>query len=201
MAPRSRWSSEPRPSATDYDARWRDLEAAGASVHGEADFVAGFAPASVLDAGCGTGRVAIELARRGIEVVGVDLDAGFIAGARAKAPALDWRHDDLATVRLDRRFDLIVLAGNVMIFLTPGTESTVLANLAGHLAPGGKLVTGFQLDGGRLSLAAFDEATTTAGLSLIDRFGSWDRDAYRGQPYAVSVLTTTERARMDHRGG
>ena len=36
---------------------------------------AGFALRSVLDAGCGTGRVALELVRRGLEVVGVDLDA------------------------------------------------------------------------------------------------------------------------------
>src|SRR5919204_5229355 len=65
------------PSAPDapYEARAR----AGENVHGEADFVESFHPGSVLDAGCGTGRVAIELARRGIEVVGVDLDPGMLA--------------------------------------------------------------------------------------------------------------------------
>ena len=37
-------------------------------------------------------------------------------------------------------FDAIVLAGNVMIFLAPGSEATVVANLARHLTPGGALV-------------------------------------------------------------
>ncbi|MDQ5854995.1 MAG: SAM-dependent methyltransferase, partial [Actinomycetota bacterium] len=55
-------------SPRDYDARWRRMEAAGANPHGEADFVFSYGPRSVLDAGCGTGRVAIELARRGLDV-------------------------------------------------------------------------------------------------------------------------------------
>lgn len=54
------------------------MAATGADVHGEATFVRAYAPASVLDAGCGTGRVAIELARHGIEVVGVDVDAAAV---------------------------------------------------------------------------------------------------------------------------
>jgi len=67
-------------------------------------------PASVLDAGCGTGRVAIELARRGVDVIGVDLDAGMLEQARQKAPDLDWIDGDLATVDLARHFDVVVLA-------------------------------------------------------------------------------------------
>ena len=61
----------------EYQARFDSLAARGVDVHGEVAFVLGLdpAPASVLDAGCGTGRVAIELARRGVEVVGVDVDA------------------------------------------------------------------------------------------------------------------------------
>src|SRR3954451_22003786 len=69
----SRWGSGDRPNADEYDARWRAKAAAGEDPHGEATFVAAFSPSSVLDAGCGTGRVAIELARRGIETCGVDL--------------------------------------------------------------------------------------------------------------------------------
>ena len=54
----------------DYQAQFDRLAASGQDVHGEATFVRAYSPASVLDAGCGTGRVAIELARHGIEVVG-----------------------------------------------------------------------------------------------------------------------------------
>src|SRR5689334_19172434 len=58
----------------EYQKRFDDLASSGVDVHGEATFVMRAAPRSVLDAGCGTGRVAIELARRGVEVVGVDVD-------------------------------------------------------------------------------------------------------------------------------
>ena len=184
----TRWSSDSRPTAAEYDARWARLGASGAELHGEAAFVLAYAPRSVLDAGCGTGRVAIELARHGVDVAGVDLDAGFIDEARRKAPAIAWQLGDLAAVDLGRTFDLIVLAGNVMIFVAPGTESDVLTNLAGHLNPGGRLVAGFQLGDDRLSLDRFDHCAETAGLSVIERFASWDRDPFAGNDYAVSVL-------------
>lgn len=156
-----------------------------------------YAPRSVLDAGCGTGRVAIELARHGVDVAGIDLDAGFIDEARRKAPEIGWHLGDLAIVDLGRTFDLIVLAGNVMIFVGPGTESDVLANLAGHLSAGGRVVAGFQLgglpagrgSGGRLSLSRFDHCAEGAGLTVVERFASWDRAPFAGSDYAVSVLT------------
>jgi SAM-dependent methyltransferase len=83
-----------------YDERWRRMAAAGANPHGEADLVCSFSPRTVLDGGCGTGRVAIELARRGVAVVGVDLDADMLAVARRKAPELTWVLADLAHLDL-----------------------------------------------------------------------------------------------------
>ena len=56
-------------------------------------------PASVLDAGCGMGRVAMELDRRGIEVEGADLDDDLLAFARVDAPHIKWHLADLATAR------------------------------------------------------------------------------------------------------
>src|SRR5437763_12527867 len=112
----NRWLNTRRVSGDDYDASYKQKAAAGENVHGEADFVESFHPKSVLDAGCGTGRVGIELARRGIDVVGVDLDPGMLSAAAKKAPHLEWHLDDLATVRLNRHFNAIVMAGNVMIF-------------------------------------------------------------------------------------
>ena len=127
----SRWSST---SSDAYDARWKEMAAKGESIHGEADFVCRFDPTSVLDAGCGTGRVAIELARRGIDVVGVDLDESMLAAARAKAPDLTWITADLLDVELGRAFDVVVMPGNVMIFVAPGTETAVVANMARHVS-------------------------------------------------------------------
>jgi SAM-dependent methyltransferase len=148
----NRWLSEAGDRSRTYDQRWEELAAAGENVHGEADFMESLYPRSVLDAGCGTGRVAIELARRGIDVVGVDLDASMLDVARSKAPRLQWVHADLADVDLGRTFDVVVMAGNVMIFLAPGTEGAVVANLARHLGPGGRLVAGFSVQPGRLDL-------------------------------------------------
>jgi SAM-dependent methyltransferase len=193
----NRWlGSTDVPRGDVYDARFTALEESGHDVHGEAHFVAALGVASVLDAGCGTGRVAIELARRGIDVVGVDLDAAMLAVARRKAPHLTWHEGDLAALNLMRaetpgqqsRFDAIVLAGNVMIFLAPGSEATVVDNLARHLAPGGALVAGFQLLPGGLTLTHYDACTARAGLTLAERWATWDRQPWSPtHDYAVSV--------------
>lgn len=166
-------------------------------MHGEATLVASLAPTggSVLDAGCGTGRVAIELALRGFAVTGVDLDAGMLSAARSKAPGLAWREADLAAGDLasaldlapGRRFDLVVAAGNVMIFLEPGTEASVVANLAGLLVPGGLLVAGFQLNG-HLAIGDYDGHCRRAGLVPEDRWATWDGEPWADDsPYVVSV--------------
>ena len=183
----NRWLAEGAGRSRTYDQRWDELAAAGRSVHGEADLVAGLSPRAVLDAGCGTGRVAVELARRGVEAVGVDLDRSMVDVARAKRPDLDWIVGDLAEVDLGRRFDVVVLAGNVMIFLAPGREAAVVANLARHLSPGGALVAGFSLQPGRLDLDAYDRHAAAAGLSLESRWSTWERDPFTGGDYAVSV--------------
>jgi SAM-dependent methyltransferase len=170
-----------------YDRQWREMAARGESIHGEADFVCRFEPTSVLDAGCGTGRVAIELAARGIDVVGVDLDDSMLAAARAKAPDLTWVSADLLDVDLGRTFDVVVLPGNVMIFLAHGTEAAVVANLARHVAPGGHLVAGFQLRRG-YDLDRYDADCTVAGLTLAARFATWEGAPWQsGGHYAVSV--------------
>ena len=183
----NRWLAEAAGRAPTYDQRWEQLAAQGASIHGEADFVSAMRPRSVLDAGCGTGRVAAELARRGIEVCGVDIDPSMLDRAREKAPELEWVLGDLASVQLGRRFDVAVLAGNVMIYLQPGQEPAVVANLGAHLEPGGALVAGFSLQPGRLDLEAYDACCGAAGLSLAERWATWEREPFQGGDYAVSV--------------
>ncbi len=184
----NRWLDTPRGSADDYDARYEQRAAAGEDVHGEANFVIRFAPRSVLDAGCGTGRVARELARRGVAVVGVDIDAHMLATAKRKSPELAWHCADVASVDLGRTFDVIVLAGNVMIFLAPGSERQVVVNLARHLAPGGVLIAGFQLQPGRLGVEGYDAIAAAAGLTLRERWSTWDRDAWNAHgDYVLSV--------------
>jgi SAM-dependent methyltransferase len=191
----TRWQQTSAPRGADYDARWSALAAQGRNVHGEADLVEALLRDSdgsrVLDAGCGTGRVAIELALRGLSVVGVDVDAGMLASARAKAPELGWIEADLAALGdgVGEQFDLVVLAGNVMIYLGPGTEGQVLAGLAAHLRPGALLVSGFTIRPDRLSLADYDALASAAGLAPVARWSTWDRAPFTGGDYAVSVHT------------
>jgi SAM-dependent methyltransferase len=115
----------------------------------------------------------------------------MLAQARAKAPQLDWRLGDLATIALGQSFDAALLAGNVMIYLTPGSEEATLANMARHLAPGGILVAAFEQpapDWSRLTLESYDRMALAAGLALVARWSTWDRDAWRpGDRYAVSL--------------
>lgn len=171
----------------EYQERFDVLAGQGHDVHGEADFVMGLRPATLLDAGCGTGRVAIELARRGVEVVGVDADGSMITTARRRAPTLEWLESDLAELHLGRRFEVVVMAGNVPLFTPDGTQGALVAGAARHVAPGGALVAGFQIDRG-YSLAEYDMAGGAAGLTLVERYATWDRQPISGgSSYAVSV--------------
>lgn len=171
----------------EYQRRFDQLAAAGTDVHGEATLVRSFAPASVLDAGCGTGRVAIELARHGIDVVGVDVDPSMLATARSRAADVAWVESDLAALDLGRRFDVVVMAGNVLLFTAPGSEAAVVAACARHLAPGGTLLAGFSLDR-TYGLATYDGHAAEAGLELAGRWATWGREPFEpGGRYAVSA--------------
>lgn len=173
----------------EYHQRWQQMEQRGEAAHGEADFIESLHPVSVLDAGCGMGRVAIELHRRGIEVEGADLDDDLLAYARGDAPHITWHHADLATASFGRSYHLIAMPGNVMIFCRSEERATIVSNLASHLSDEGLLVAGFTLrsEADALTLSEYDKAGVDAGLTLVDRFATWDRAPYESGDYAVSV--------------
>jgi len=80
-----------------------------------------------------------------------------------------------------------VMAGNVMIFVAPGTEGAVVEAMAAHVAPSGVLISGFQLNRG-LDLATYDGLAAQEGLELLERFSTWDGAPWvDGGGYAVSV--------------
>lgn len=181
-----------------YAARFRQQAARGSGdVHGEASFVAGLvpAPARILDAGCGTGRVAARLAELGHDTVGVDVDEQMLGMARREWPHLDWRQADLAILDLVERFDVVVAAGNILPLLEPDTLPQVCARLAAHLAPEGRLVCGFGLDVGhlppgcpQLPLAEVESAMSAAGLVRLGAYATWEADPFEpGGGYLVSV--------------
>ena len=197
----SAWQSwRARVDLEEYDAKWQQMEAAGENPHGEVDFVCRFMPQLVLDAGCGTGRVTIELNRRGVICHGVDLDGDLLAVAHRKAPELTWTLCDLADLPAalpEAAFDVVVAAGNVFRFVEVSRQAQAVAGCAAQLAPGGRLIAGFQLGQPSPTLLDYDNWAAAAGLELEARFAGWSCEEfprgaeYSAASYAVSVHRRT----------
>ncbi|MGX1274617.1 class I SAM-dependent methyltransferase [Streptomyces phaeoluteigriseus] len=198
---RDRWAELTGGQAgEEYARRFERLAESGHDIHGEAAFCdALLAPAArILDAGCGTGRIAIRLAELGHHCTGVDVDSSMLAVARRHAPTQEWLLGDLTHLDglgLETGFDLALAAGNVIPLLALGTEPIVVRQLAAVLRPGGLLITGMGLDAEHLplpeptvTLTEFDRWCADAGLTLRERFATWAGERYRpGGGYAVSV--------------
>jgi len=191
-----RWFTDTEPGHSEwYVDRFRRLAAEGADLVGEARLLDALVPprSHLMDAGCGTGRVAGELHARGHRVVGVDVDPVLLEACAADHPGPTWVRSDLAELDLAAHgepepFDAIVMAGNVLTFVAPGTESLVLTRLRAHLADTGRLVVGFGLDRG-YALTDFDDHCREAGLVLEQRFATWDvRPFTPTADFAVSLL-------------
>ena len=91
---------------------------------------------------------------------------------------------DLAELDLRRTFDVVVMAGNVPLFTEPGTQDRLVAGVARHVRE--ILVAGFSLDRG-YAVDEYDEHCAQAGLRLVERYATWDREEFRNGAYAVSV--------------
>jgi SAM-dependent methyltransferase len=120
----------------------------------------------VLDVGCGTGCLAIELARTGRAVVGVDPAAASLEVARAKdgSDAVTWIHGDTAAIPAVGA-DLALMTGNVaQVFLTEADWSQVLAAVGAALRPRGYLV----FETRRPERRAWEEWAADAGPVTLD---------------------------------
>ena len=188
---RTRWSevSGGIDAANAYQRRFDALLADGVDIHGEARFVHALRPAPirVLDAGCGTGRVATELTRLGHDVVGVDADPHMIEVAEELDDLTRFVVADISTLELRTQgFDIVLLAGNVLPFLADGTLVAALRRLRAHLAADGLLVAGWSLPGHQpegasaLGVAEVERAAFAAGLSLVRRYAGWGGERWPG---------------------
>ena len=197
--PPTRWEQTVTGDRWDfYVDRFAREFADGADLEGEARFVDVLAPrhARILDAGCGTGRITAALHRMGHRAIGADRDAGLVAIATERYPGSIFVVSDLLALTPAKlsaaggpeTFDVIVLAGNVVVYLAPDTERDVLRNLVGLLVPGGLLVTGFATDRD-YTVQDLDRDTAAVGLATEHRFATWHLDPWVADAdWAVTVL-------------
>ena len=122
--------------AARYEVLWPELFDP-AVIDPAVDFLAALAASgSALEMGVGTGRIAVPLGRRGVDVHGIELSAPM--AARAGMPVTI---GDFATTDVGRRFDLVYLLRNTITNLTTQDEQIqAFRNAADHLRPGGAFV-------------------------------------------------------------
>ena len=125
------------------NAVWHDVECAEYSV--DLDVwreLAAAAEGPVLDLGCGTGRVSLDLAARGFEVVGLDSEDELVDELRARASErgleLDAVTADARDFELDSSFALVISPMQVVQLLDgPEGRARMLDCVRAHLEPGG----------------------------------------------------------------
>ncbi|MDO5067698.1 MAG: class I SAM-dependent methyltransferase [Propionibacteriaceae bacterium] len=184
-----------------YIQRFKNMEAAGHDLYGEARLIDAMAGrgARILDAGCGPGRHCGWLSERGHQVVGVDLDPVLIDAARQDHPGPTYVVSDLAELDLaahgvEAGFDLIFSAGNVMGFLAPSTRIEVLRRLAAHLADDGRVVIGFGAGRG-YDFTEFMGDAETAGLVAQQAYSTWDLRPFQpDSSFLVAVFGLSQAA-------
>jgi SAM-dependent methyltransferase len=128
---------------TSAAAIWHDAEcgAYGADLPLWEELAAAADGGPVLDLGCGTGRVALHLARRGHEVIGLDVDPELIAtlNARAEGLPLETVVADARDFRLDGEVALALAPMQTLQLLDDAEERLAcLRCVSSHLPPGGR---------------------------------------------------------------
>ncbi len=175
-----------------YDARGSIDER---SIRGDVAFLVRLlrpADGSILELGCGTGRVAIALARERFRVVGLDISRPMLARAREKTAGerqaiqkrLRFVQGDMANFDLEEQFQAVVIMfRSFQMLQTPEEERACLLGAYGRLQPGGRLVVNIfdpWLDGLTPGPAEVEGLFGTRGVA---------RDAVSGNGVEVEVLS------------
>ena len=99
---------------------------------------------SVVDVGCGTGRLEPFLAARGLSPQGIDLSPGMIRVARREHPGFDFNVADLRELPFGNASLVGVVCWYSLMYLAPADRPTAFGEVARVLKPGGYLVTAFK---------------------------------------------------------
>lgn len=132
----------------------------------------------VLELGAGTGRVTEALARAGHSVVAVDASAAMLERAAARlttagvSGSVELVHGDMRSVRLDRRFPLVIAPFNALMHLyTIADQDAALGRVAEHLDDGG--------------VFAFDLYVPRFGPMGVLRSEPYWADLHGGEPHGA----------------
>lgn len=123
-------------------------------------------PPRALELAIGTGRIALPLRRRGVDVSGIDVSEEMVARLRAKpgGGAVPITMGDFGDVDVDDSFPLIYLAFNTIFgLLTQQRQVECFQNVADHLDSGGRFI----IDCFVPDMSRFDQHNTRLGVSSI----------------------------------
>ncbi|ERI09639.1 class I SAM-dependent methyltransferase [Aneurinibacillus aneurinilyticus] len=165
------------------------------------------ADGTVLDLGCGTGRISIPMALKGIEVVGVDASEKMLEKARAKADMaqvndkITFIHDDMRTFELGRTFQLAMIPYRSFLHLLSVKEQmAALRQVSKHLAEGGLLALNVFVPTIQ-HLYEQNEKSSTRGIYMIpgseDRLVVWDYTRYDHFRQIAEIIRQYERTDQD----
>ncbi|MGD8814791.1 MAG: class I SAM-dependent methyltransferase [Anaerolineales bacterium] len=117
---------------------------------GELDFYLHYAAKAreegqaVLEMACGTGRIAIPLAQRDVEIVGLDISPHMLNVARGKSAGMEglrWVEADMRSFMIDASFGLALIPGHsFQNLVTAEDQVACLETISSHLTPGGRLI-------------------------------------------------------------
>ncbi|HWM06397.1 MAG TPA: class I SAM-dependent methyltransferase [Actinophytocola sp.] len=164
-----------------YGARWADLyDEFHAGMMDDDGAIAELADLAdggpLLEFGVGTGRLAVPLSEKGLEVVGVDISEEMLAKLAAKTDAVTTVVGDMTKVKVDREFAVAFIAFNsIFVLATQQDQVELFRNAAAHLRPGGRFVLETAFDRGpgrsenhRLRTAKVEHDRLTLVAGMID---------------------------------
>jgi SAM-dependent methyltransferase len=144
---------------------------------------------TVLDLGCGTGRLLARLHRQGITGSGIDLQPSLIHWAQCTHPGLRLSLGDLCTIRLGGTFDLVTCVGNTLSYLHSEADlAAAFDTIQAHSHPGALLAIATLTGTGRYT-HGHHEITTSLGTATVTTTSEWDP--------TTQILTTTRSWRFD----
>ena len=162
----------------------------------------------VLEIACGTGRVAIPIARQKIMTFGIDASSKMLDKAREKLerePELEKYltlvHADMRDFALDEKFGLIIIPNRSFLhMLTVGDQKKALVNIRNHLADDGRFILNFFNPD--LNMIASQSASSPrnrikrSGQFTDERTGnlvySWETGSHDAHRQIINVLNTYE---------